>query len=153
MIIGIGTPKSQSKMGMTRFSVRSLPGPRSETPIVPRTIAMLTSFGRSEASGERTKKQRCRHPKRELRPVASQPIRISLGLLHDLVNAFFRVRLIQARVGCHQACNISSIGSGRSFIRLNTCHPQSRDLSSRCLVWSCRCAGRRRLWTRYSTSI
>jgi hypothetical protein len=104
---------------------------------------MLTSFGRSEASGERTKKQRCRHPKRELRPVASQPIRISLCLLHDLVDAFFRVRLIQARVRRHQACNISSIGSGKSFIGLNACRPQSRDLSSRCRVWSGGCAGRR----------
>jgi hypothetical protein len=143
MIIGIGIPKSQSKMGMTRFSVRSLPGPRSETSIVPRTIAMLTSFGRGKAGGERAKKQRCRHPKRELRPVASQPIRVSLCLLHDLVDAFFRVRLIQARVCYHQACNISSIGSGKSFIGLNACRPQSRDLSSRCRVWSGGCAGRR----------
>src|ERR1700761_1534896 len=93
MMIGIGTPNSQSKIGIA-FS--SLPGSRHEPPFVPRSVAMLSALDCGEARGERAKQQRGAHPERELHRVQPGAIERVFGLVDDIVAPLLRVGVAHA---------------------------------------------------------
>jgi len=99
MMIGMGIPRSQSKIGITLPPFLSLPGARNEITVIPRAVPILAAFSGGKAGRECAEERRRRHPKRKLRCIASRPIRIGFCLLYDVVHPLFRIGLTQADIG------------------------------------------------------
>lgn len=146
MIIGIGIPSSQSRMGMDvpPFS----PSSWNETRLVPRAIAVLATFSGSETGSEGAKqKSRC-HPKRELRNVTARLIGGDLGLLDNIIDALFRIGLAEAGLGRNQAGDISPVCGREPVIRrLKGCRQKARYLSANLRIRSLGRGSRRRRGT------
>src|SRR4029453_5726676 len=131
MMIGIGMPSSQSRIGMTQSPFFSLPRPRNEAAIVPGSVAELTTLDSSEARRERAEEQSGGHPEGELCGALASAIGSSLRLHNDIVHTFLGVGLAQAGLRGNDASNVGSVGSGKVAVGPEAGGPQSQHLSAR----------------------
>jgi hypothetical protein len=105
MMIGIGTPSNQSRIGIHS----SLQSTRHEPAFIPRAIAMLSAFDRCKARGEGTEKKRGRHPERQFHCVQSSTIKSILRFLDDIVDPLLRISVAHAGLLTDEVSDIGSI--------------------------------------------
>jgi hypothetical protein len=106
MMIGIGMPKSQSRIGIVWCS---LPCARNETVLVPGAITELAPFDGGEAGGEGPEKQRGRHPECKLGGAASDSIGGSFCFYDDIVDPFLRLGLGHPSLRGDEARNVAFV--------------------------------------------
>src|ERR1700728_2745119 len=128
MMIGIGMPKSQSRIGM---SLSPSKGSGNEHAIVPGAVAKLSTLDGGETGGERAEQESGGGPERQCREPAAQVIGRRLCLVDDLIDALLGVRLGQAVARCHDLGKIGPIRRSEVAVLADARPPQSRHLGAR----------------------
>ena len=135
MMIGIGIPNSQSRIGMfVLLRIRSAPGARDEATVGPGAVAELAAFDRSQSRRERAEQEIGGHPECHPRGAAACAVRGGLGLRHHIVHAFFGIGLAHAGLRRNQARDVRSVWGGKFAVSAEAGGPQARNLGPRVLV-------------------
>src|ERR1700761_8220507 len=130
MMIGIGTPNNQSKIGIAS----SLPSPRHEPAFVPRPVAMLSALDRGQARGERPEEESGGHPKRELHRILAGAIDGVFRFGDDVIDTLLRVGLAQAGLPSDETRDIAAIGLVQAIAVGEARGPQPADFGPGCVI-------------------
>ena len=105
-MMGIGTPSSQSSIGISS----SLPGSRYKPAFIPCAVAMLPAFDRSQACGKRSKQQGGSHPERKFHGASPRPIKSILRLSDHVIDPLLRISFAHTGLLGDQMGDIGAIG-------------------------------------------
>lgn len=124
MIIGIGTPKSQSSIGI----VSSLPRSRRQAALIPRTIAMLPALNRGETCRKCAEQQSSSDPKCQLHSILPRSFESIFRLNDDVIDPFLGVGIAYAGLLSNNMGDINSIGWLQAAAVCEAGRPESYNL-------------------------
>ena len=139
MIIGIGTPSSQSRIPLPMMC--SLYCSRSENAVIPCAVPQRAAFDRCEACRECSKQHGGSKPEGQLCRASSRVVGSSFCFGNHVIDAFLRFGLTEAGASSHDLRNIRFIGGAEiiRFVKLG--RPKARYF---CLRLIGICIARRR---------
>src|SRR5882757_1240238 len=130
MMIGIGIPSNHRRIGIAcSFQSIISPGPRNETPFVPRPVAELTAFDSCKTCSKRAEQKISGYPKCELRCAVARAVGGGLCLDHDIGYALLSVGLAHAGLRRDQACDVRPVGGSEVGVFPKAGGPQPRHFS------------------------